>query len=368
MNVNWRLWEYISVDNWIDIGISVGIILLFLLFSKIFTKYIFFFLVKLFNKEKTELFKQILEAYEKPLRWLFIIIGIYIAVDYFPYFEQDHSLFEHLIKSSIIILIAWGLYNLSSTSSILFMKLNDGVGLEVDQIIIPFVSRGLRFVIIAITISVILIEFDYDVTGFIAGLGLGGLAFALAAQDALKNLFGGVVIIAEKPFTLGDWIKTSSVEGTVEDINFRSTIVRTFAQALVTVPNSTLANEAITNWSKMGKRRITFNLGVEYKTPKHKLEKVVKRIEELLRNHDEIHQETIFVNFDEYNNSSLDILLYFFTKTTAWGEYLEVKQDINFKIMEILEEENVSVAFPSRTIYMDQDHQEVVEVNEETHD
>src|SRR5690625_661254 len=182
--------------------------------------------------------------------------------------------------------------------------------------LIPFLSRALQVIIIAISISVILQEFNYNIGGFITGLGLGGLAFSLAAQDALKNLFGGIVIITEKPFTIDDWILTPSVEGTVEDISFRSTKIRTFAQALVTVPNATLANEPITNWSKMGKRQITFNLSLTYDTPKEKIEHVVRQVEYLLKNHPEIHPETIFVNFDHYKENGIDIFLYFFTKTT----------------------------------------------------
>jgi len=139
----------------------------------------------------------------------------------------------------------------------------------------------------------------------------------------------------------------------VEDISFRSTRVRTFAQALVTVPNATLANEAIINWTKMGKRQISFNLGVMYSTPKEKIKTCVERIDRMLREHEEIDQELIMVRFNEFNDSSLDLFLYFFTKTTSWVEYLQVKEDINLKIMDILEQENVSVAFPSRTIYME---------------
>src|SRR5699024_2676243 len=171
------------------------------------------------------------------------------------------------------------------------------------------------------SLSIIAQVFGYPVNGFVAGLGLGGLAFSLAAQDALANLFGGFVIITERPFTIDDWILTPSVEGTVEDITFRSTKVRTFAQALVTVPNSTLANEPITNWSKMGKRQIAFDLRVTYDSPVVKIKEVVKKIETLLKTHDGIHQETIFVKLNEFKENGADIMLYFFTKTTAWDEY-----------------------------------------------
>lgn len=159
-------------------------------------------------------------------------------------------------------------------------------------------------------------------------------------------------------FSINDWIKTPSVEGVVEGITFRSTKIRTFAQALVTIPNSTLANEPITNWTKMGKRQITFSLGLTYSTPREKIQVCVERIDCMLRNHEALDQDFILVHFSEFNESSLDIFLYFFTKTTAWAEYLRIKEDINLKIMEILEQENVSIAnvsiaFPSRSLYLE---------------
>lgn len=339
-------------NDLVETGIALGIFLLFLLLRKLFSKYVFKLILRLSKKSPTAFFTNLFTAFERPIRWAFLIVGIYIAVGYFPYLDQSNEVFLHIIRSFAIILIAWGFYNLSSSSSLLFSKLNDKLNIEIDEILIPFLSKAIRFVIIAIAASVIAQEFNYDVNGFVAGLGLGGLAFALAAKDALGNLFGGIVIITEKPFGIGDWILTPSVEGTVEDITFRSTRVRTFAQAIVTVPNATLANEPITNWSQMGKRQITFNLGITYDTPKEKLEKVVHQIRELLHGHGDIHPETIFVTFNSYNNSSLDIFLYFFTKTTNWGEFLAVKEKINFSIMEILEKEGVSVAFPSRTVYL----------------
>ncbi|MDX8046040.1 mechanosensitive ion channel family protein [Gracilibacillus sp. S3-1-1] len=360
MNWKWKFWESISSEDYIHIAISVGIILFSFLLRKIFIKYIYYLLVKVARKGKNDFFNYMLSAFEKPLQVLIIIIGVYVSMGYFPYINQDNDIFGHLIRVSVILMITWGLYNLSSSSSLLFMKISDAFNFEIDEILIPFLSKAVRVIIIAISLSIIAQEFDYDVSGFVAGLGLGGLAFALAAQEVIKNLFGGVVIITEKPFSIGDWIETPTIEGVVEDINFRSTIVRTFADSLITIPNSTLSNEPITNWSKMGKRRITFNLGVEYSTTKEQLEIVIRRIREYLENSEDIHPETIFVRFSDYNDSSLDIMLYFFTNTIDFDEHLKVKEDVNFKIMEILEEENVSVAFPSRTIYMDQDNQETI--------
>ncbi|MEI5906988.1 mechanosensitive ion channel family protein [Bacillus spongiae] len=344
--------DYFTMDILQDILISISILAIFLLFRKIFTSYVYRFLIRVSKKSPTTLFTHIFTAFENPIGWLFIVFGVFIAVDFFPFLDQNNPLFMKIFRSLVIFHISWGLYNLTSSSSILFQNAREKYHLEVDDILIPYLSKGVRFIVIAISFSIIAQEFDYDVNGFVAGLGLGGLAFALAAKDAIGNFFGGIVIITERPFSIGDWIKTPSVEGTIEDITFRSTKVRTFEQALVTVPNASLANEAITNWSKMGKRRITFNLGLTYDTPKEKIELVVQRIKLLLENHDDIHQDTIFVTFNEFNTNSLDIFLYFFTNTTDWGEYLKVRENINLEILNILEEAKAEVAFPTRTLYL----------------
>ncbi|SFL83301.1 MscS family membrane protein [Gracilibacillus orientalis] len=356
--MNWRFWESISYDDYVNIAISIGIILVTFILRKLFIKYIFYLLLKLARKGKTDFLDYVLTAFEKPLRVLIIIIGVYIAIDYFPYINQQNQLFDQIIRVSFIVVITWGLYNLSSSSSLLFMKISDSLNFEIDHILIPFLSKAVRAIIVAISFSVIVEEFGYKVSGFVAGLGLGGLAFALAAQEVIKNLFGGVVIITEKPFSIGEWIQTPSIEGVVEDINFRSTIIRTFADSVITIPNATLSNEPITNWSQMGKRRIFFHLGVEYGTTKIQLEKVIEQMRTYLEHNEDIHPDTIFVRFTDYNDSSLDIMLYFFTKTINWDEYLKIREDVNFKIMGILEEANVSVAFPSRSLYLEQDSHE----------
>jgi MscS family membrane protein len=348
--------DYDMLEN---LGISIGILLVFILFRNLFTKYVFQLILKLSRKTPTDFFTQIFLSFERPLGWAFIIVGLYVAMDYFPFVEQHNALFLKFLRSMVIVLITWGLFNLSSPTSGILISVNQKINNKIDLILLPFISRTIRVILIAISITIIGQEFNYDVNGLVAGLGLGGLAFALAAKEAVGNLIGGIVIVTEKPFSIGEWILTPSVEGTVEDINFRSTKVRTFSQALVTVPNSTLANEPITNWSRMGKRRINFHLGINYRTTKDQIVRVVQRIEEMLKNHEDIHPDTIMVAFDHYNESSLDILIYFFTNTIVWAEHVRIKHDINLEIMGILEEEGVEVAFPSRTIYVTPESTEV---------
>lgn len=353
-----------DLNFWLDVGVSLLILLLFLLWRKLFTKYFFKGILTVSRKTPTDLFTYIVLAFDKPVRVFFVILGIFFALKTAPFTLMEPATLSKLMRSSIIGLISWGIFNFVPYSSNLFTNLTHRLEFEVDKIVMPFVTKVVRFILLALTFSIVLDVWGYDVGGIVAGLGLGGLAFALAAQESLKNLLGGFIIVTEKPFTMGDWIKTPSVEGVVEDISFRSTQVRTFAQAVVTVPNATLSNEPITNWSKMGKRQITFNLGVQYDTTRTSLERVVRRIENMLRNHKDIDQETILVRFDSFNASSLDIFTYFFTKSVMWGEYLEVKEDINFKIMEILEEENVAVAFPTRTLHFEKNSQEEKVVKE----
>ncbi len=340
---------------WWDIGKYGGtallIFLLFLLLRKTFTQYVFRGLMKLLNKTGLDPKINLLSCIENPLRNWFVILGLYFALLILPLGQYFQVLVTQTFRASIIVLIAWGLYNMAGPY--LFEAINSKIETKMDAILIPFLSKVLRFLIIFLALSLVASEWGYDVTGIVAGLGLGGLAFALAAQDTAANIFGGIVIITDKPFDIGDWIFCPSVEGTVEDISFRSTRVRTFANSLVTVPNSTLANEPITNWSKMGKRRVSFNLGVTYDTSRDQLKKCVEEIRQMLENHPDVHKDVIFVKFDSFNDSSLDIFIYYFTVTTQWGTHMNVKEEINLNIMKILEDQGVSVAFPSRSLYLE---------------
>ncbi|MFE8702043.1 mechanosensitive ion channel family protein [Cytobacillus sp. FJAT-54145] len=349
---------------WYDLGISIGILLAFLILRKAITTSLFKIILTFTTNKKINVASTILTAFEKPVRWLFVILGLQLTLLYFPFEIMSSELERNVFRTMFIVIIGWGLLNLSSVTTLLFPKLMKKLDINIDKIVVPFVTKILKTIIVLLASSMIAEEWSFNVNGFIAGLGLGGLAFALAAKETVSNLFGGVVIVTEKPFTIGDWVKTPSVEGIIEDITFRSTKVRTFDQALVTVPNSTLANEPIINWSKMGKRQISFHLGVTYSTPKRKLERLVKEIESMLKNHHSVHNDTIIVNFDRFNDSSLDIFLYFFTTLTGYNDYLKIREDINFRILTILENEGVEIAFPTRTLLLQPDQVELSQEKE----
>lgn len=329
--------------------ISIAIFLFFLAFSGMLVKLIFWLLKKtgLHTDDEANLFN----AFETPLRILLVFLGVYLALRYSQLPARYDAIMIRFLRSLLVLSLAWGLCRLAGSQRFLSGEMIQK--LNISSILIPFLSKVSRFIIIALAIVLIAHEWGYDVNGFIAGLGLGGLAFALAAKDALANVFGGIIIVMEKPFVINDWVQTPSVEGIVEEISFRSTRFRTFEQALVTVPNSTLANEPITNCSRMDKRKLSFYISLSYNSSREQMEKVVSRIDQLLHDHDGIDPDDILVRFEKFSESSLDILVNCFTKTTAFSRYVAVREELNLKIMQIVEEEGVSMAFPTRSLFME---------------
>ncbi len=214
-------------------------------------------------------------------------------------------------------------------------------------------AKGIKYLIIAFAIIQVANIWGLDVNAFITGIGLGGVVIALAAKDFAANMMSGVIIFMDNPFTIGDWIKCKEIEGIVEDISFRSTRIRTFDKVLITVPNSLLVNDSILNFNKRELRRVTMNIGVTYDTATEQLQRCVSSIKDMLKNHDGVDSESIHVSFSTFNESSLDIGMYFFINRIEFNEYMEIKEDINYNIMKILSDEEVSIAFPTKSVYIE---------------
>lgn len=350
--------DFLDTNIWASLLLSILVIVTSLLLRKWFTGHLFALVLSYTQSKKIHAASTVLVAFEKPMRWVFVVIGMQLAFQFLPFQTVSAAWESSLVRSCFIALLTWGLFNLCNVTTLLFPKLMTKLDINVDKIIIPFLTKMLKTLVFMFGFSIIAQEWGFNINGFIAGLGLGGLAFALAAKETVSNLFGGIVLITEKPFTIGDWIKTPSVEGTIEDITFRSTKVRTFAQALVTVPNSTLANEPIINWSKMGKRQVSFYLKLDILTKTEKLHMTISDIKALLQHHQDVHPETILVSFESMSDTSADILIYFFTKATDYLGYLQTKEDINFQIISILEKRNVLFSVPKSAVYLESAEQE----------
>ncbi|GIP49127.1 mechanosensitive ion channel [Paenibacillus timonensis] len=353
MNDGGRFSESFSELGWTDAGIALGIMALFALFSKGFVKLSFVLLNRGNSSTSTrgELWRQVLE---RPFRWLFTLIGIYMGLKYLlPRSWEIAAGLDPLFRSCVIALIGWGMYILSAQSSVMLEGLSRKIKLDDASMLIPFLSKVLRIVVVILTVTLIGAEWGFSINGLVAGMGLGSLAVALAAKDTLGNIIGGIVIILEKPFAKGDWILTPTAEGVVEDITFRSTKIRTFADAVITLPNAALADQPITNWSKMGKRRVTFTLGVALDSDRERLAAAINRIEQLLHDNEHIDPGTILVKFTDFNESSLGIFIYYFTRSTVWAEYLTARQEMNLAFMHVLEQEGIKLAYPSHRVFLE---------------
>ncbi|WP_168929008.1 mechanosensitive ion channel family protein [Paenibacillus dokdonensis] len=351
-----KIWEWAGdvyhQIRWMDMLIAFGIMFVFFIINRLLVTYVFAFINKKFKAgEQTLMWRQ---AFEKPLRLFIVLLGVYLGLNYLlPPLWLTAIMLDRWFRSAVIILVGWGLLVLSNQSSFLLEEISKKIRLDDSSMLIPFLSKVLRFVVFVLIITLVASEWGFSINGVVAGMGLGSLALALAAKDTLGNIIGGIVIILEKPFSKGDWILTPSVEGFVDDITFRSTKIRTFADALVTVPNATLSGQPITNWSRMGKRRINFTLNVALDSDRLRLAAATERLERMLREDEKMDPATIMVKFTEFQESSLGIMFYFFTKTTVWAEYLKTRQEVNLMVLEVLEEEGIRLAYPSQRVLLE---------------
>lgn len=311
------------------------------------------------KKTKTEIDDLIVNAIKKPLSYFILLQGFYIAILSLQLPEkitQFDIIVSDMVHSIYILAISFiALYFVFKLIDILgfyFHKEARKSKGRLDDQLVPLVVRSLRILVVTLGILFILENFGYDITSLLAGLGLGGLAFALAAQDTVSNLFGSITVFSDKSFQLGDWISIGDIEGTVEDIGFRSTRIRRFDEALVTVPNSQFIKGGVVNYSAMKKRRIEFYLGITYGTSVTKIKEVVEGIKRIIEEDDRFDHSFYMVKFTDFGEYSLNIYIYCFTKTTVWTDFLTVRGEFNLKIMQLLEELGVEIAFPSQTIYL----------------
>jgi len=329
----------------------------------IFSLFFFLFLRKLlanliinvihpFTKTtKTYYDERILSALKGPLTFVFIIIGVRL---FFALLFLETDLINMIINSMIAYNVFLVIYEMTYALRGLVYKFTSRFNPELSHEMGNFILAFLRGIIIFIGLGVILQVWGINVAGLIAGLGIGGLAFALAAKDTAANLFGSIALLLDKSIRIGEWIKIDGVEGVVEDIGMRTTKIRSFQKSLITLPNQMIANSPIQNFSRRGIRRIKMTIGLTYSTTSEQMEKILLDIKNMLKNHDGISQkDTMLVNFTTFNDSSLGILIYTFTNTSNWAKYLDIQEDINLKIMKIVEENGLGFAFPSQSVYLE---------------
>ena len=337
-----------------DVVVAICIIVLF----KIFSPTISYIIIRMF-KIRAKNKKVIKEsAFYKPLAVFFTIFGIYISIVFLkvPLAITDEAMqiVKKIFEIVSVIAFARGLAASFEPKSSLVKKMKEKTSKDVEDSMFDFILKIVRAIIYIVAGFIVITLLGVNLNGLVAGLGVGGVIVTLAAQDTAKNLFGGLVIFLDKPFIVGDWIEMAPYEGTVEDITFRSTRVRTFENSVVNVPNSVISNSSIINWSKMEKRRYNTNLCLELDTPLEKLDIFQKRVREMLQQREAIYDESIIVKFDEIKDNGINVLVSSYTESVDYTSYLSEKENINRKIMKILREENIELAYDTKTLYVKQ--------------
>lgn len=354
-------WELVSAVwrdgvfgvNIVHVLLALVVLFIFMAFRNLFTRFVLGALKRAASKTKTDVDDRIVDALYEPIRFVPIVMGVFFASSILDVEEGTRMFFYNLNRSLIAFTIFWAFHRMTNPLGTVLLKAR-GV---LTKVMVDWIVKAAKIAFIVLGAATILELWGIAVGPIIAGLGLFGVAVALGAQDLFKNLIAGLFVIGERRFQDGDWILVDGVvEGTVTDIGFRTTTVRRFDRAPVYVPNARLADNAVTNFSRMSHRRIRWMVGVEYRTTLEQLKKIRDEIERYILENTEFAKPSdvpTFVRIDSFNDSSIDILIYCFTNTIVWGDWLEIKERLAYKIKEIVEGAGTSFAFPSRSLYLE---------------
>jgi MscS family membrane protein len=333
-------------------GIVIGLTVASWFLRTYVTTAIFKILQLFASKTETTLDDKLFPALENPCKGLVFVIGTFAALKVLKLSPAVDTLVLYCYKAAFPAVIFWGIIKAISA---IVDHLGE-IAREKDMGIahfLPLIKKTIIIVFIILAVLTVVQSFGYDVKTFLAGLGIGGLAFALAAQDTLANLFGSFVVALDQPFKVGDVVRIGSHEGTVEEIGMRSTKLRTAARTLIVLPNRSVANDAVVNYTSMPQRRVDQTLGLTYATTPEQLEAALADIRSILKADPDVHPQTIVVNFTAYGTSSLDIQVVYFTANPDWQKHLELRERINFKIMRAIAARGLSLAYPTQVVQLD---------------
>jgi len=360
-----QLWTSLTETTLLDITLAHWLLALTALFATVvaqrYVVRIFHALAKkITSRTETRLDDLLLEAADRPAGMLIFVVGLLFSVhllnppaETFPLI----SLADSAGRIVSIVIGVWFLWRLTEGMAAYFIARAKLTESSLDDQLVPFIAKTVKVFLIMTAVLVVAQNMGYSVSGLIASLGIGGIAVAMAAKDTIANIFGSIMILVDRPFVVGDWIKTSQFEGVVEQVGFRSTHIRTFERTLVNVPNSTLANMVIDNIDQRSERRINMRIGLTYDTTPTQMKAALAGIEKLLADHPGVDQSYKLVKFDAFEDSSLSIFLYYFSSSKVWEEYLQVRQEVNLQIMELLQKLGLEFAFPTRTLHIEKNQE-----------
>src|SRR6478735_7204651 len=320
---------------------------------------IMFRLLKKYSQDVTKFdFKRLLI---QPLEFLTFLFFLYIAFDRlnFPKFDLPRKevyywkgILLRIYRTFLIVSLTWVSLRLADFVGLIFLKRAEKTLSKMDDQLVPFFKDFSKVIIVIIGfLFIISFVFDQKVSKIVAGLGIGGLALAFAAKESLENLLASFTIFLDQPFTVGDLVQVGEVTGTIEKIGFRSTRIRTLEKSYVTVPNKNMIDKPLDNLTLRTFRRARFDIALTYSTRSNQIRKIVTEIQAFIDEHPRTNQDGR-VRFMNLGLSSKDIMVQYFVDTMDWDEYIDVKQEINFKIVEIVEKNGASFAFPTTTVHL----------------
>ena len=342
--------EGVSGVNISEIIIALAIFIFFLFLRGVFSKFVVKRLEKYVSKTTNKFDNSLVFSMEGPAKFFPIVLGFFVSTSYL---SGEHGAIELINRSLITILIFWTFHQIIGPFSVVIKS----VGGLLSRDLINWIIKAIKVLILILGAAAVLELWGIKIGPIIAGLGLFGVAVALGAQDLFKNLISGILVLVERRFQVGDWIFVEGViEGTVESIGFRSTVVRRFDKSLATIPNFQFAENAVINNSQTTNRRINWMIGLEYRTTSEQLKNIKNQIEEYIKKNDNFSKSEntmLSVKIDQFAASSIDVRLICFTKTKHFQEWLNVKDTLALEIKNIVEKNNASFAFPSTSIYVE---------------
>ena len=350
--VTWLHHFFPNIDEGLFHWIACGVVFLAaVLLRHVITNVIFFYLKKLAAKTETTLDDKLFPALEGPTATLVMVAGIFASLTVLQLSEQMDRWVVNGAKISTLAVILWGLIKAGGAVLDHLEELAHEKQMTVATFM-PLIKKTLFVVAAIFSVLVIAQSQGLPVQSFLAGLGIGGLAFALAAQDTIANMFGSLVVVMDQPFKVGDTVRIGTNIGTVEDIGLRSTKIRLLDKSLVVIPNKSVASEAITNLARFTGRRVEQVLGLSYDTSPEKMTEIVADLRALIKEEAEVDPASVLVYFRDYAASSLDVWVAYVAKSADFQKGMELKQRLNLKIMRAVAARGLSFAFPTQTLHL----------------
>jgi MscS family membrane protein len=334
-----------------QILIGIGIFFIFLVFRGIISKVIIKRLEAITKRTTNKLDDTFVHAMEGPARFLPIVLGFFIASYYMSFGEDARAIVDTINRTLITILIFWLIHQVVEPISYIL----SGLDKMLTQELIGWIIKSLKILIFILGLAAVLELWGIKIGPIIAGLGLFGVAVALGAQDLFKNLISGILVLVEKRFKIGDWILVDGIiEGIVEKIGFRSTVIRKFDKSLAIIPNFQFAENAVINISETTNWRIDWVITLQYDTTVDQLKKVRNEIESHINASNDFDKSVgVIVGVEKFSDSSIDMRVRCFTASNSFKTWLEVKEKLAIEIKQIVEKNNAAFAFPSQSIYIE---------------